>query len=126
MLHAEAVERMGCRRPLVVGDRLDTDVLGAVAAGADSLLVLTGVCTRADLLAAPPGRRPAFVAPDLRGLLTPHPPVVVVDGVARCGAAEARYDGDVLVSTGTGVDELRAVCALAWSRADAGTPAGPA
>jgi hypothetical protein len=36
-LHVASVERVGARRPLVVGDRLDTDVLGAVRAGADSL-----------------------------------------------------------------------------------------
>src|SRR5581483_5290133 len=41
-LHAEAVRRSGARRPLVVGDRLDTDIVGAVKGEADSLLVLTG------------------------------------------------------------------------------------
>ena len=41
-LHAEAVERTGAERPLVVGDRLDTDIEGAVRGGADSMLVLTG------------------------------------------------------------------------------------
>ncbi len=48
-LHAESVRRTGARRPLVVGDRLDTDIEGAVRGHADSLLVLTGVST--------PGRR---------------------------------------------------------------------
>ena len=33
-LHRTSVERVGAQRPLVVGDRLDTDVLGAVRAGA--------------------------------------------------------------------------------------------
>lgn len=114
-LHAEAVERVGARRPLVIGDRLDTDVLGAVRAGADSLLVLTGVCTREALLAAPRGTRPAFVAPDLRGLLEAHPPVELVEGGARCGPAFASYDGG---SRGVGVPELRAACAAAWAAAD--------
>ncbi|MDP3712789.1 MAG: HAD-IIA family hydrolase [Mycobacteriales bacterium] len=115
-LHAEAVERVSARRPLVIGDRLDTDVLGAVGAGADSLLVLTGVCTLEALLAAPAGSRPAFVAADLRGLLEAHPPVELVDGGARCGTAFAAYDGKV--SEGAGVPELRAACAAAWARAD--------
>jgi ribonucleotide monophosphatase NagD (HAD superfamily) len=61
-LHAQAVARTGARRPLVVGDRLDTDVLGAVQAGADSLLVLTGVVDLPALLAAPVGSRPTYVA----------------------------------------------------------------
>ena len=49
------------RRCLVVGDRLDTDIEGADRAGMDSLLVLTGVSTPADLL-----RRRPHAAPDLR------------------------------------------------------------
>jgi glycerol-1-phosphatase len=56
------------RRVLAVGDRLDTDIEGAVAAGMDSLLVLTGVDDLRACLAAPPHRRPTFVAPDLRAL----------------------------------------------------------
>jgi glycerol-1-phosphatase len=117
-LHAESVERVDAQRPLVVGDRLDTDVLGAVRAGSDSLLVLTGVCTRAALLAAPAGTRPSYVAPDLRGLLVPHPPVRLGGGLATCGSATASYDGEALVTEGEGVEELRAACALAWARAD--------
>ena len=50
---------------LAIGDRLDTDIEGAVAAGADSLLVLTGVDDLDAVLAAPPHRRPTWVAPDL-------------------------------------------------------------
>jgi len=55
-------------RVLAVGDRLDTDIEGAVAAGMDSLLVLTGVDDLGACLAAPPHRRPTWVAPDLRSL----------------------------------------------------------
>jgi ribonucleotide monophosphatase NagD (HAD superfamily) len=117
-LHRESVERVGARRPLVVGDRLDTDVLGAVRGGADSLLVLTGVTDREELLAAPAGTRPTYVSHDLRGLLAPHLPVVLHDGEARCGAALASWrDGSVLVE-GPADDALRAACALAWSRQD--------
>lgn len=55
-------------RVLAVGDRLDTDIEGAVAAGMDSLLVLTGVDDLRACLAAPPHRRPTWVAHDLRSL----------------------------------------------------------
>jgi HAD superfamily hydrolase (TIGR01457 family) len=48
-----ALDRIGGRHPLVVGDRLDTDIDGAAAVGWDSLMVLTGVSTEADLLGAP-------------------------------------------------------------------------
>ena len=53
---------------LAVGDRLDTDIEGAVTAGIDSLFVLTGVDDLAACLAAPAGRRPTWVAPDLAAL----------------------------------------------------------
>lgn len=119
-LHRESVERVGARRPLVVGDRLDTDVLGAVRGGADSLLVLTGVVDRAALLRAPRGSRPSYVASDLRGLLEPHPEVDVCGGTAVCREAVARWsEGQVRVE-GDGDDALRAETALWWACADAG------
>jgi glycerol 3-phosphatase-2 len=121
-LHRESVARVGARRPLVVGDRLDTDVLGAVRGGADSLLVLTGVTDRATLLAAPRGSRPTYVSSDLRGLDRPHPPVRVSGAVARCGEARAQWlDGSVAVD-GHGDDALRAEAALWWACADTGRP----
>ncbi len=124
-LHRESVARVGARRPLVVGDRLDTDVLGAVRGGADSLLVLTGVVDRDALLTAPRGSRPSYVAADLRSLLRPQRPVAGDEHEAVCGRARARWDRGQLVVEPAAVaplsdDALRAACALAWSRADAG------
>ncbi len=118
-LHRESVDRVGATRPLVVGDRLDTDVLGAVRAGSDSLLVLTGVTDPGALVAAPVGMRPTYLASDLRGLLVGHEAPRLVDGTAVCGAASASYDGTRLVTSGGGDDALRAACALSWHRADA-------
>jgi len=123
-LHQAAVRRTGAARPLVVGDRLDTDVAGAVAAGTPSLLVLTGVTTPADLLAAPAGARPTFVAESLAGLLEPHPePLPAGDGWT-CGGwtATAAAGGIVLTGEGTRLDGLRALCASAWA---AGGDASP-
>lgn len=62
-----ALRRAGGGRPLVVGDRLDTDIEGAARLGWDSLLVLTGVSERAELDRSPV--IPTFVASDLRFLL---------------------------------------------------------
>ena len=119
-LHRESVERVGARRPLVVGDRLDTDVLGAVRGDADSLLVLTGVTDRRGLLDAPAGSRPTYVSSDLRGLLEPHPEVEVEERSTRCRTAAARLrDGRVVVD-GDGDDALRAEAALWWALTDAG------
>lgn len=137
-LHQEAVHRSGARRPLVVGDRLDTDIEGACRAGVDSLLVLTGVTTPVDLVLAPPGLRPTYVADDLRGLLVGHPPAAGTDGTATCGRWRATVGRGALTieereraqpPLGTGRDEerpapnaheidaLRAACAAVWSAA---------
>ena len=127
-LHAESVQRVGARHPLVVGDRLDTDIEGAVRGGADSLLVLTGVSQPADLLLASSRRRPTYVAADLAGLNLSHPSVSKVAGEFRCGGWTATVTGgeDWLAASGDGdpIDGLRALCAAAWSAGDVDDSAG--
>ncbi|WP_333770840.1 HAD-IIA family hydrolase [Streptomyces sp. IBSBF 2435] len=119
-MHRETVLRTGAKRPLVVGDRLDTDIEGAYAGGVDSLLVLTGVTKPADLIAAEPHHRPTYVAADLRGLLVAHPSVEWDGSRATCGGWTATASGGSLDLTGSGetADGLRAVCCAAWSLAD--------
>ncbi len=119
-IHAEAVARTGARRPLVVGDRLDTDIEGATRGGADSMLVLTGVSTPRDLVLAGPSQRPTYVSADLRGLLEPQPALhQKVEGAVECGGWTARRDvpdGQIeLTGAGEPIDGLRALCMLAWS-----------
>lgn len=116
-LHRESVLRTGARHPLVVGDRLDTDIEGAHRVGADSLLVLTGVTGPAEAVLAPPSQRPTYLAEDLGGLLEPHPDVTEEDGAFGCAGWKARLDGDRLELTGDGerIDGLRALCAAAWA-----------
>lgn len=70
-LMAAALRRVSAKAPLVVGDRLDTDIAGANAVGLPSLLVLTGVSTAADALAAEGVLRPTYVAEDLSALHQP-------------------------------------------------------
>lgn len=116
-LFATAARRVGATRPLVVGDRLDTDIEGAVRAGMDSLLVLTGVSGPADLLAAPPERRPTYVAGDLSGLFeVAEAAAVPVDEVE--GWRLETGGGPRLAGDGTAVDALRLLCGLAWSGGD--------
>lgn len=70
-MHEASMRRTDAAKPLVIGDRLDTDIEGATNAGTESLLVLTGVATPAELYAAPAALRPTYLAADLRGLLAP-------------------------------------------------------
>lgn len=123
-MHRETILRTGARRPLVVGDRLDTDIEGAYVGGVDSLLVMTGVTTPATLLAAAPERRPTYLAADLRGLLEPHRAVRKEGGTFRCGGWKASTVAGKLLLEGGGdrPDGIRALCAAAWS-AQAGTAA---
>ena len=109
--------RTGARHPLVVGDRLDTDIEGAHRVGTDSMLVLTGVTGPAEAVAAPPSQRPTYLAEDLTGLLEPHPEVSAENGVFGCRGWTARMSGDQLALDGDGerIDGLRALCAAAWN-----------
>jgi HAD superfamily hydrolase (TIGR01450 family) len=70
-LLTDALARGKFRAPLVVGDRLDTDIAGAGAAGLPSLLVLCGVSTAAETVSATVGQRPNYIAEDLRSLYAP-------------------------------------------------------
>ncbi|MGW4551660.1 HAD hydrolase-like protein [Streptomyces violaceorubidus] len=117
-MHRETILRTGARRPLVVGDRLDTDIEGAFNGEVDSLLVLTGVTDGAQLLAAPPQHRPTYVDADLRGLLTGQPDVTGdAEGGFGCGGWTAKAGGERLEldGDGTALDGLRALCAAAWT-----------
>ncbi|BEP15985.1 HAD hydrolase-like protein [Acidothermaceae bacterium B102] len=125
----EAVRRSGATRPLCVGDRLDTDIEGAVRAGLDSLLVLTGVSSLADLLAAPPERRPTYFAADLTALATSPVPLADLPAApaqARSGW-RAETDGThIAVSREPGTtggdlwDAVRLLVVAGWALADMG------
>ena len=124
-LHRESILRTGARRPLIVGDRLDTDIAGANRAGADSLLVLTGVTTPLDVLTAEPIHRPTHIAADLRGLHRPAATPVRDGSGWRCGGWLARWaDGrlhlDREAAAADPIDGLRASCAAVWEGVGAG------
>ncbi|MGC9544484.1 HAD hydrolase-like protein [Streptomyces sp. UG1] len=122
-MHRETILRTGAERPLVVGDRLDTDIEGAFNGDVDSLLVLTGVTDGAQLLSAPPQHRPTYVDADLRGLLTGQPEVAGDGDGFRCGGWTAAAKGERLELDGEGeaLDGLRALCAAAWTAAGDGS-----
>ena len=119
-LFDEVLARTAGRAPLMVGDRLDTDIRGAAAAGIDSLLVLTGVAGLEEIVAAPPAERPSYVSSDLGGLLRPHPPVTRSRGRWESGGWTVEVSAGSLQVTGRGdVDAWwRAVAAAAWQHLD--------
>ncbi|MCE0447906.1 HAD hydrolase-like protein [Streptomyces tricolor] len=122
-MHRETIIRTGAERPLVVGDRLDTDIEGAfnggggLAAGADRGHRRGAAARRA--AAAPAdvrGRRSARAADRPAGDRPRG------DGF-RCGGWTATAGADRLELAGDGeaMDGLRALCAAAWTAAGDGS-----
>ena len=117
----ETVRRCGGERPLMVGDRLDTDIEGAHAAGVDSLLVMTGVTGLAELVAAGPGLRPTYISADLGGLDAPNRCPRCPTTRCRWAAGGAAVSDGALEMSGTGEadDWWRVVAVAAWRHLDA-------
>lgn len=116
-----AQERFGAAHPLMIGDRIDTDILGANRAGIASLLVLTGVDGAKQVLAADAKSRPDFVVDDLRQLHEAYPEVVTKgaaeDRVFTVGKAVVRMSGlsvRVVKAGPRPIDLLRAGAAAIW------------
>lgn len=120
-MYVRAAERVGAVRPLVVGDRLDTDLGGARAAGMPGLLVLTGVSGALDVLRAHPGERPSFIGETIAAVGQPHPEPEFRDGWWHARTSAARVANGTLEFSGErGLDRLRAGCGAAWDAADRG------
>ena len=106
-MYEMAARRSGvdAHQVLAIGDRLETDIEGAVRAGMDSVLVLTGVHDLADAAAAAPERRPTFVVEDLRSLAKPYD---------EDHSAPSTSHGDLTWS------QARALLRATWAEVDAG------
>jgi HAD superfamily hydrolase (TIGR01450 family) len=122
----ETIRRVGGRRPLMVGDRLDTDIEGGTAVGVPTLLVLTGVTGLPELVAAEPAVRPTYLSADLGGLFEAHQAPHVEDGAVCLGGWRASVTGGALEVAGRGStsDWWRVVATAAWRHLDeSGSPA---
>jgi HAD superfamily hydrolase (TIGR01450 family) len=120
-LFEETLRRVGGERPLVVGDRLDTDIEGANRTGYDSLLVMTGVTGLDELVAAEDHLRPSYLAADLGGLARSHPePTTGADGVSSGGWTASVGEDARLEVAGDGDADgwWRVVATPAWRHLD--------
>ncbi|WP_336652192.1 MULTISPECIES: HAD-IIA family hydrolase [unclassified Leucobacter] len=113
-----AFTRFGTRNALMLGDRLDTDIKGARAAGIPSLQVLTGVDRPKQLIAASRDMQPDYIVATLAELHEPYPTTErLKDGTMQVGSAKVRMDGHIarVVAEGdSAINLLRAGCAAVW------------
>jgi HAD superfamily hydrolase (TIGR01450 family) len=116
-LFHSAAKRLAADRPLVVGDRLDTDILGGNNAGFATVAVLTGIDTKHTILAARAAERPDYIIAELGDLHRPYPAVSNTDGTYVCGEAQAHADGDTVSILGheDDLNAWRAACAAWWA-----------
>ncbi|HEY1529446.1 MAG TPA: HAD-IIA family hydrolase [Galbitalea sp.] len=119
----EATARFGAANPVFIGDRLDTDILGANRAGIPSIMVLTGIDGAKQVIAASPEERPHFLLEDLRGLTEPYPTIeqgTDSDGsiVTRVGKAIVRRSDTTITienASDSRIDLIRAGAAAVWT-----------
>ncbi|MBD3927497.1 HAD-IIA family hydrolase [Nocardioides cavernae] len=119
-LMEETVLRVGGDQPLMVGDRLDTDIEGAHAIDAPSMLVLTGVTWLEELATAPPRLRPTYISPTLAGLFEQHPVPSVTDATVELGGWTASVADGRLTVEGEGgdADWWRVAATACWRHLD--------
>jgi HAD superfamily hydrolase (TIGR01450 family) len=120
-----SIERLEAERPLMIGDRLDSDIAGAHAVGIASLWVATGVNDAHDLAVAPKNQRPTYIAADLGALAEAQPGVEVTGSKHSCDGWTAEVVDGVVTMTGAGkpYDGLRAILSATWQALD--EPAKP-
>jgi hypothetical protein len=115
-----SIERLSAQRPLMVGDRLDSDIEGANAVGIASLWVATGVNDAHDLAVAPRKQRPTYVAANLGALAESQPGVGVAGRKHTCEGWTAEVVDGAVRMTGEGkpYDGLRAILSATWQAMD--------
>lgn len=117
-IYQSAIEQLDIKNPLFVGDRLDTDIKGAVGFGMDSACVLTGVATAKELIGAKVDERPDFIIQDLRELFTSYQqPKQTKRGFALKKSSVELLGNRVMVVDGkpSDLDSLRCACKVVWS-----------
>jgi HAD superfamily hydrolase (TIGR01450 family) len=116
----ETIRRVSGERPLMVGDRLDTDIEGATNLELPSLLVMTGVTALADLVAARDRQRPTYVGEGLDSLFEAHRvPQRERDSWTAGGWRASTADGRLRVEgDGSGSAWWQVVASAGWAHLD--------
>ena len=113
-----AVKRFDAKRPLFIGDRIDTDIIGANRAGIPNVLVLTGVSRAKDALGAKTGERPTYILGSLSELFEKYiEPKQTKRGFKLRNAEVELLGNRVVVVSGDpkSVDALRCACQVIWN-----------
>ena len=113
-----ALQQMQVHRPLMIGDRLDTDIKGAIAAGIESATVMTGVIGNKELIGAKTDERPNYILDSMSDLFESYPDARETKRGIRVGQSEVELLGDrVMLTSGHPevIDSLRAATSLIWS-----------
>ena len=107
-----AIERTGSQKPLMIGDRLDTDIWAANRINIDSLLVFSGVTDVVELFNAPVELRPTFIAWDAAGIKDTMTAVDVDHGLVSLNDWRVASDG--LSGKGDALDAIRVLAVAVW------------
>lgn len=124
----DAMARVAAQRPLMVGDRPDTDIAGARKAGIPSFLVMTGVCDLEMLVGCRPYERPDHLGATLAALVHPstgtrrvgdtwindHWTAWIESGELRTAPTPSADPGDRAFAD----RRWQAIAAAAWEHAD--------
>lgn len=112
-----ALAELELEKPLVIGDRLDTDIKGAVSAALDAAVVMTGIATNKDLLGAKSDERPTYILSNLSDLFIDYPSAKRKKQSVIVGSSEVELIGDRLLLTAgnpQSIDTIRAATDLVW------------
>lgn len=115
----EALRRSAAKRPVFVGDRIDTDIMGAHAVGIDSFMVFTGASGVRDLCFAPVNGRPTGIGWNVESLFEPTRTATSGNGVTRCGEAIITVDAGAQAQLNGPMDTRTAQLDAAWALATA-------
>ena len=113
-----AVEHFGAKNAIFVGDRIDTDIRGANRAGLESVLVMTGISTRKEVLGVKKEDRPTYIIATMAELRADYDqPKKTKHGYACKNAAVELLGNKVMVTAGDprSIGALRAACAVIYN-----------